>query len=275
MTSYPQLQALNIMRLSTPQLLSLGLSGFALAGCDIGGFKGSPAPELLTQWIALGAFHPIMRNHTDLGTRDQEAWVHGEAHLARRRAAIEARYRLLPYLYTCVEETTRTGVPLMRPMFLEFGDPTLRREEAQFMVGPSLLVAPPPVDGIDDYLLKLPAGTGWFDWWTGERVAPAEAPMLSRGLGPVPVFARAGAIVPTQAPVQSTRERPDGPLVLHVFADPDATGSIYADDGRTRAYRRGAFFRQDLAWIGGRLELGPVEGDFTPSWRGYETVVHG
>ena len=265
----------NHLRLSTPQLLSLGLSGFAMAGCDIGGFKGSPTPELLTSWIALGAFNPIMRNHTDLGSRDQEVWVHGEEHLALRRAAIEGRYRLLPYLYTCVEETSRTGVPMMRPMFLEFGDAVLRREEAQFMVGPALLVAPPPVDGMDDYPLKLPEGVGWFDWWTGERVAEVAAPMLARRLGHVPVFARAGSIVPTHGVTQSARERPEGAMTLNVFPGPECTGTIYDDDGRTQAYRRGEYFRQDFAWIGGRLELGPVEGDWTPAWRGYETVVHG
>ncbi len=264
----------NHMRLSTPQLLSLGLSGFALAGCDIGGFKGSPTAELLTQWIALGAFNPIMRNHTDLGTRDQEAWVHGEAHEALRRASIEARYRLLPYIYTAVEETTRTGMPLMRPMFLAFDDAMLRREEAQFMFGPSLLVAPPPVDGVDDYLLKLPDGTEWFDFSTGARLDAREPVMLQRRLGHVPVFARAGSIVPMQAVVQHTDERPEGALVLHVYPGPGCCGSVYADDGTTHAYREGAFFRQSFRWEDDRLVAGPATGGWTPWWSGTEVVVH-
>ena len=266
----------NHMRLSTPQLLGLGLSGFALAGCDIGGFKGSPTAELLTQWIALGAFNPIMRNHTDLGSRDQEAWVHGEMHEALRRASIETRYRLLPYLYTCVEEASRTGTPPMRPMFLEFDDAELAIEEAQFMFGPALLVAPPPVDGLDDYPLKLPAGVEWFDWWTGERVIAAEPVMLARRLGHVPVFARAGSIVPMQAVVQHTGERPAGRLVLHVYPGADgAAGSVYADDGTTHAYRDGAFFRQRFRFAGGRLVEEPAEGSWTPWWDGIEVVVHG
>ena len=264
----------NHLRLATPQLLSLGLSGFALAGCDIGGFKGSPTAELLTRWIAVGAFHPIMRNHTDLDTRDQEAWVDGEAHEAWRRASIEARYRLLPYIYTCVEETARTGVPLMRPMFLEFDDPALRREEAQFMFGPALLVAPPPVDGLDDYLLKLPEGTEWFDYWTGEPVDATGPVMLRRRPGHVPVFARAGSIVPMQAVVQHSGERPAGNLALHVYPGPDCRGSIYTDDGTTHAYRTGAFFRQEFRWADG-LSLGASAGGWTPWWDDIDVVVHG
>ena len=265
----------NHLRLSTPQLLSLGLSGFAMAGCDIGGFKGSPTPELLTRWIALGAFNPIMRNHSDLGTRDQEAWVDGQVHEALRRASIEARYALLPYIYTCVEETTRTGVPLMRPMFLEFDDAELRREEAQFMFGDVLLVAPPPVDGLDDYALTLPAGETWFDYWTGARV-DAEAPiMLERRLGHVPVFARGGRIVPTQPVMQHTGGRPSGKLTLHVYAGPDCHGSIYDDDGTTHGYREGEFFRQSFRWVDDAMVCEAPSGTWTPWWDGYEVVVHG
>jgi alpha-glucosidase len=265
----------NHLRLSTPQLLSLGLSGFAMAGCDIGGFKGDPTPELLTRWIAQGAFNPIMRNHTDLDTRDQEAWVDGPDHEALRRASIEARYRLLPYLYTCIEETTRSGLPLMRPMFLEFDDLALRQEEGQFMLGRALLVAPPPVDGMGDYKLVLPEGVDWFDFWTGERVTVTPKMRLGRRLGHVPVFARAGTIVPMQAVVQHTGETPRGNLELHVYPGPDCRGSVYADDGTTHAYRDGEFLRQDFRWKDGQLIREAPSGRFTPWWNDIDVVVHG
>src|SRR5439155_14156182 len=86
--------------MSLPTLMSLGLSGYPLVGDDIGGFVGSPSPELLTRWIEVGAFNPIDRNHTNKGTLDQEPWVHGAEHEAIRRRYIETRYALLPYLYT-------------------------------------------------------------------------------------------------------------------------------------------------------------------------------
>ena len=103
----------NHYRISIPTLLSLGLSGYPLVGDDIGGFIGSPPPDLLTRWIELGAFNPIFRDHTEKGTLDQEPWVHGAEQEAIRKRYIEARYRLLPYLYTLAEEAARTGVTLL------------------------------------------------------------------------------------------------------------------------------------------------------------------
>ena len=103
----------NHLAMSTPMLLSLGLSGYGIVGDDIGGFAGSAPPDLLTRWLELGAFNPIFRGHANKGTRDREPWVDGPEHEAMRRRAIEARYALLPYLYTSVEEMTRTGEPLI------------------------------------------------------------------------------------------------------------------------------------------------------------------
>ncbi len=95
----------NHLRISLPMLLNLGISGYSFVGADIGGFIGSPTPELLTRWMEVGAFNTIYRNHTAKGSTAQEPWVHGSEHEAIRRRYIEARYRLLPYIYTNVEET--------------------------------------------------------------------------------------------------------------------------------------------------------------------------
>jgi alpha-glucosidase len=91
-----------------------------MSGEDIGGFAGDVGPELLTRWHQIGAFRPLFRNHAAKRTADQEPWVHGPEHTAIRRRAIEERYRLMPYLYTLAEEAARTGVPMMRPVWLEF-----------------------------------------------------------------------------------------------------------------------------------------------------------
>ena len=111
----------NHLRQTTPQLLNLGLSGFAMSGADVGGFAGSPQPELLTRWLEVAAFHPIDRDHTAVGTNPQEPWENGTPEDVNiRRRYIEERYRLMPYLYTTAEEMSRTGLPIMRPLFLEF-----------------------------------------------------------------------------------------------------------------------------------------------------------
>ncbi|HET7439840.1 MAG TPA: TIM-barrel domain-containing protein, partial [Terriglobales bacterium] len=110
----------NHMRISIPQILNLGLSGFGFNGADVGGFRGSPPPDLLTRWMELGAFTPFYRNHGEKDSRNREPWVDGSEQEAIRRKYIETRYRLLPYIYTGMEETSRTGIPFMRPLFLDF-----------------------------------------------------------------------------------------------------------------------------------------------------------
>ena len=102
------------MRLATQMLLNLGLSGISFVGDDIGGFGGSPPPDLLTRWLEIGAFNPMYRNHSTLGSLPQEVWVHGPEQEAIRRRYIETRYRLLPYIYTLAEEASRTGLPAGR-----------------------------------------------------------------------------------------------------------------------------------------------------------------
>ena len=267
------------LRLSVPQLLSLGLGGFALAGSDVGGFQGSPSPELLTRWFQLGAWTPLFRDHAEKGTADQEAWVHGSEHEAIRRRAVEARYRLLPYLYAVVEEASRTGVPAMRPMFLEFPESGLDAEDNQFMLGSALLVAPPPDETLDAYPLRLPPGTEWYDYWTGRPLDASREVRLEKRLEVLPVFVRAGAIIPHQPLVQSTADTPDGPLRLHVYPGPDGAGCVYGDDGVSFAYRRGGFLRQRFACTATagetRLRLMPREGDWQPWWREVEVLLHG
>ena len=166
----------NHLRMTVPQLINLGLSGFALSGADVGGFAGSPSPDLLTRWLQLAAFQPIDRDHAAKGTRDHEPWVDGPEHEAIRRHYIEERYRLMPYLYTTAEETSRTGLPIMRPLFLEFPDATTDGHPIdldagnEFLFGPSLLIAPSPSpEEIGQYEVNLPPGV-WFDYWTGERL---------------------------------------------------------------------------------------------------------
>lgn len=265
----------NHLRLATPQLLGLGLSGFALSGCDIGGFRRNPTPDLLTQWIALGAFNPLFRNHTDKNSLPQEAWVHGEAHEALRRRAIRARYELLPYLYTALEETTRTGMPPMRPLFLAFDEERFLVEEACFMLGAALLIAPVPDDSIGPHPFKLPQDAIWYDHWSGAPVADATVERV-RPVGEVAVFVRGGSIVPRIEAVAHTGLIHGEPLVLHVYPDAAgrAAGTLYADDGATLAHTRGDFFRQCFRFAHGALERDAPEGDLPFPYAGLHVVVH-
>ncbi len=235
----------NHMRISIPQLLNLGLSGYTFVGDDIGGFAGSPTPELLTRWIELGVFNPVYRNHGTKGSRNREPWVDGPQHEAIRRKYIELRYKLLPYIYTNLEASSHTGLPLMRPMFLGYpAEETLQTNETEFMFGDDLLVAPKVDEKVGPYDVTFPKG-GWYDFWTGKMVSGTSL-SLDPPLDALPVFVRAGAIVTEQPVVQSTSELPKGPLQIRVYPGKDCQGSLYQDDGNTLAYQRGDFLRMQF-----------------------------
>jgi len=277
----------NHMRLSLPTVTGLGVSGYAFVGVDVGGFSGSPTPELLTRWTALGTFLPIDRNHAAKGTRDREPWVDGPEHEAIRKKFIEERYRLLPYIYTSMEETSRTGVPLMRLMVLDYPDDprmTGREAEGQYMFGNNLLVAPKVKEFVDGYDMLVPEGV-WFDYWTGQRVALTNQDNpemkgklhLNPKLDEIPVFVRAGSIIPRQPLVQNTSEKPKGPLELRVYPGPKCMDYIYSDDGSSFGYKRGEYYRAQLSCESSgnsvKVAIAAGEGKYIPWWTSYNMVV--
>jgi len=296
----------NHLRQTTPQLINLGLSGFGMAGADVGGFAGSPQPELLTKWLEVAAFHPIDRDHTSMGTYPQEPWENGTTQdLNIRRKFIETRYRLMSYLYTTAEEMSRTGIPIMRPLFLEFPNaskdkhPIDLNTNNEFLVGPALLVAPPQYpDMRDDYDAVLPP-VGWYDFWTGERLQQKNLDAMRVGndnipdndlqislhpsIDTLPVFARGGSIIPIQPLVQSTDEKPQGPLTLRVYppnrpGDP-CEGSLYLDDGKSYAFQKGEYLRLhftcELSPTGVTVKVSPREGSFSPWWAQFSIEIYG
>jgi alpha-glucosidase len=298
----------NHLRLTTPMLKNLGLSGFSMAGADVGGYAGTPSPELLTKWIEIAAFQPIDRDHAEKGTGDHEPWANGLAQENIRRRFIEERYKLLPYFYTVLEENTRTGLPLLRPVFLEFPDAAPDRHpididaesSGEFMVGPDLLVAASPYpDKLDDYDAELPS-SGWYDFWTGKHVNESHAKVATIGVQPeslkgtvlsivhihpelatLPVFVRPGAILPIEPLIQSTDERPKGLLTLRIFPGPNCKGNIYQDDGTSFSYKSGNFLRMsstceispDHRHVS--IHIGKHEGSYTAWWRRIAIEVNG
>jgi len=268
----------NHMRISIPQLLNLGLSGYSFVGDDIGGFAGSPTPELLTRWMELGVFNPIYRNHGTKGSRNREPWVDGPQHESIRRQYIELRYKLLPYIYTGLEESSRTGVPLMRPMFLEYpSEDGLQLIETEFMFGSDLLVASKVDAKLGRYEVKLPQGL-WYDFWTGKTVSGATQ-NIDPPLDAVPVFVRAGAIIPQAPVVQSTSEVPKGSLELSVYPGSDCHGSLYQDDGNTFAYQRGEFRRMQFTCDSSsesiKFKFATSQAQYKPWWTTIKATFFG
>jgi alpha-glucosidase len=289
----------NHLKLSVAMVLNLGLSGFGYSGADVGGYIGAPSPELLTRWIELGAFMPVFRDHFGKGDVRKEPWVDGPKHLGVRKRAIEERYRLMPYLYALADENARSGAPLMRPVFYDYPDALNAPcgQDTTFMLGDRLLIAPPPVlESPASYTICLPAG-GWYDYWSG-----ADAATLPRGAGRsgeagaasdraglvlvstptlerVPVFVRAGTILPRQPLTQSTAETPHGALILDVYPGAGCHGEIYADDGHSMGYTRGELLRQamrcDAREDGIAITFEERAGSFKPWWHQLRVIVHG
>jgi alpha-glucosidase len=268
----------NHMRISIPQLLNLGLSGYTFAGDDIGGFAGSPTPELLTRWMELGAFNPIYRNHGAKGTRNREPWVDGPEHEAIRKHYIELRYQLLPYIYTEMEAASQTGIPVMRPMFLEFPkEKDFETNETEFMFGSDLLVAPKVDEKFEPYDVKLPSGT-WYDFWTGLPVSSSTL-TVNPALDSVPVYVRGGSILPQQPIVQDTDEKPHGPLQISVYPGQECRGALYQDDGNTLAYRHGEFMRMQFSCESNaaslRLKFSTPQANYKSWWTEMKFVFYG
>ena len=233
----------NHIGMSVPQIMSLGVSGYALVGADVGGFAGSPPPDLLTRWYELGTFYPIYRDHAAKGTEPHEPWANGPEQEAIRKRSIELRYRLLPYIYTSMEETTRTGVPLMEPIFLEYPEAEdSYGEDHQFLFGRDLFVAPVITEKVDAEDIHLPPGD-WYDFWTADVHLSKDHISLHPSLAETPLYVRAGAIIPMQPVVQSTNEKPGGPLELRLYMGDDCHGTLYEDDGLTFAYQKGDYLR--------------------------------
>jgi alpha-glucosidase len=272
------------LKLAVQQMLNLGLSGFAWSGADVGGFIGGASPELMTRWYQIAAFSPVFRSHASNSAPRAEPWVDGPEHLAIRRRFIEERYRLLPYIYAVAEQNARTGDPVMRPTFYDY--PSLSSapcdQAMAFTLGRDLLVAPSPKpESTHAYEVCLPS-VGWFDLWTGQQVRSEtkesgvegvnETPRMDR----LPVYVRAGAILPRQPLVQNTAQRPDGPLELHIYPGPDCRGDLYFDDGVSV---EGASLRQTVRCKMGKdglmLDFDQRQGTFRPWWKQIAVTVHG
>ena len=237
-----------------PVLLSAGLGIIPFTTCDITGYCGDiedyPAmAELYTRWIQMGAFNPLSRIHHE-GNVAVEPWLFGEEAEKNAKAAIELKYRLLPYIYTYAREAHETGLPLMRPMFLEYpADMETFSTDAQFMFGSELLVAPVVKKGARNKNVYLPEGT-WIDYnnkhtaYSGEQWMTVDAP-----LNTIPMFVKQGSIIPQMPVMNYTDEKPVYPVTFEIFpaaAGSETTFSLYEDAGTDLGYLRGEFMRTPI-----------------------------
>ncbi|MGW1782088.1 glycoside hydrolase family 31 protein [Streptomyces sp. NPDC002143] len=198
------------LRASLSLVMGLGLCGVPYSGPDVGGFDGSPSPELYLRWFQLGAYLPLFRTHASLRAGRREPWEFGPEVLEHARVALVERRRLLPYFVTLAYLARRTGAPYVRPLW--WGAPrnrALRDCEDAFLLGDCLLVAPVMDPGADRRAVQLPRGL-WYDTATGRGYQGPGQVLVDAPLSRIPVFARAGAVLPVRGD--------DGGLELEVWA---------------------------------------------------------
>ncbi|HND62378.1 MAG TPA: glycoside hydrolase family 31 protein [Opitutaceae bacterium] len=268
------------LALNVPMFASLGLSGEAFVGSDFPGFIGRGDGELLVRSYQLATFVPLSRNHGAIDQYDHEPWRYGRPYEDIVRRYLELRYQLLPLLYTALEESHRTGVPLFRPLLLNFqDDPSLLNLDDEYMVGDALLVAPVTRAGERGREVYLPHGR-WYDYWTAAVLDGGRLERVAVPLEHLPIYVRGGAIVPSTVAMQHTGERPWDPVRFDVYPDEHgaAAGELYEDDGESPAYLQGAFRRTRLecATADGAtvLTLEAPVGPYQPPKRTFELVLH-
>lgn len=262
------------LEISLPMLCNLGLSGVAFVGADIGGFAGNATAELFARWMQVGMLYPMMRGHSAMTTERHEPWVFGDRVEKICREYMQMRYRLLPYIYTLFWEATNTGAPILRPLLYHFpSDRHTFTLSDQVMLGPSLLAAPIYRPGMEYRAVYLPEGR-WYDWWTGEVFTGPTHILAHAPLERMPLYTRAGSIIPMSPVMQYVDESPLDLLTIRVWAG-EGEFTFYEDDGNSFEYKTGAYctthyrvYLQEQQII---VEIGTREGDFSPAAR--EAIV--
>lgn len=258
--------------------VNLSMSGLPNWTFDIGGFavekryeNQDPAHlpewrELNTRWYQFGAFVPLFRSHGQFPYR--EIWniaPEGTPYYASMAYYNRLRYTLLPYVYTLAGDTYHHDGSMMRSLAMDFpGDAKVRDINDQYLFGPAFLVAPVTAFKATQRPVYLPAGSAWYDFYTGQRHEGGQTLQAAAPLERMPLFVRAGAIVPTGPVQQYVDEKKDAPLTLVVYTGADGEFSLYEDDGKGYGYEKGEFSRIPLKWNekSGELSIGARQGTF-------------
>ena len=254
-----------------PTGLDVTASGIAYWGNDIGGWQYLPYrhvplhkplldpsdardnvgqyddyPELYTRWFEYGVFQPNFRTH---GSRNHnEVWSYGKEAEPILEKYLRLRYELMPYIYSLGWTTHETGASYMRALFMDFpNDPNVAELGDEYMFGPDLLVAPVTEQGATTKRVYLPAGADWYNYWTNERVHGGQWIEAAAPIDTIPLFVRAGSILPLGGPIESTSQ-PQRLEKLRIYPGADADFTLYNDDGKTYGYEKGESQITHLHW---------------------------
>uniref|UniRef100_A0A8C2GBZ1 Glucosidase, alpha; neutral AB n=1 Tax=Cyprinus carpio TaxID=7962 RepID=A0A8C2GBZ1_CYPCA len=247
------------LKISIPMCLSLGLVGVSFCGADVGGFFKNPSTELLVRWYQTGAYQPFFRAHAHLDTTRREPWLFGPENTALIREAVRQRYALLPYWYQLFFQAYRTGMPVMRPLWVDYPKDTATFTiDDEFLIGSDLLVHPVTEEGSRGVTAYLPgAGEVWYDVHTFQKHNGAQNLYIPVTLSSIPVFQRGGSIIPRKDRVRrSSACMENDPYTLYVALSPKkfAEGKLYIDDGHSFNYdTKKEFIHRSLTFANNKI----------------------
>jgi alpha-glucosidase len=267
------------LQLALPMCMNLGMSGVAFCGPDVGGFAHDSSGELLVRWTQFGTFTPYFRNHSAINTVRQEPWSFGEDVEKLTKKYIEQRYVWLPHLYTLFREANQTGVPVMRPLVLEYPtDEKTFNLSDQFMIGDNVIVAPIMTPTTSHRVVYFPEGR-WTNYWTEEVLVGDKHHLVEAPLDILPIFIKEGSIIPHGTVKQSTAI-PENELTYHIYLGEKnfASYRLYEDDGATFGYETGATFEQEITCERDNgliaISLKESNGSYDPTWTKETFVLH-
>lgn len=248
--------------------LDYSMTGLPYWTTDIGGFLGGnpndPAyQELYVRWFQFGVFCPLFRAHGARPTN--EIWSYGPRAQSILTLYDRLRYRMLPYIYDLAAQTTFDDYTPMRSLAFDFrNDPKVLDIGDEYMFGQSLLVAPVIEAGAQARSVYLPEGTGWYDFWTGQHLDGGKTVNRQAPLTVLPLYVRAGTILPLGPEEEYTEEHPDAPIVLRIYRGADTSMSLYQDDGLTYQYEDGEYAKIPITWNDKKniLTMGERKGQF-------------
>lgn len=261
------------MLLGVRLINSLGLAGVPFSGVDVGGFCGSTTPALFARWISVAAFSPFFRVHKMINAISSEPWTYGEEVTDIARNYISLRYRLMPYIYSLFYEASQTGKPVARTLALTHThDENVYQSDFQnqFMLGDFLMIC--PCNSTDKFMKVYLPDSDWYDLYTDKKfttgIHTVETP-LER----LPVFVKAGAVIPIQNLVQSLQQEPATELEIHTYSGASGAFVLYEDDGLSYNYESGAFRVTDFTYADGELKW-KNKGSYAKKYQSVKLINH-
>jgi len=256
--------------------LNYTITGLPYWTTDIGGFfrPGNSQytdvkyHELLTRWFQWGALNPIFRIHGY--QTETEPWKYGPTVEENMRKMLNLRYRLLPYIYSEAWQVTKNGSTIMRPLVMDFnGDTTALNRQFEYMFGKSILAAPITEPNVTEWNVYLPKSVAWYDFWTGKRFNGGQAIKTEAPIDKIPMFVRAGSIIPMGNIIQYAGEKPADTLEIRVYKGAGGKFDLYEDEGDNYNYEKGKYTIIPFSWDEHRQSL--LIGDKLGNYQGSVT----